>query len=74
MQGHRERAHGEYHRRAGSNEIARNAHWHVIDATTLYPGLNSNVSEWFVTGIYVGTGMEGSTTAALRIGSVNVVT
>ena len=46
----------------------------VIDATTLYPGMNSNISEWFATGIYVGTGMEGSTTAAFRIGGVNVVT
>jgi hypothetical protein len=46
----------------------------VAEGAARFPGLNASAAAWTVTGLYLGTGMEGSTSAAVRISSVAVAT
>ena len=45
--------------------------WSILTSASNY-GSNPNPSAWFVTGFYIGSGIEGSTTSAYRISDINV--
>jgi hypothetical protein len=44
----------------------------VREGAARYPTLNASLSAWQITGIYLGSGMEGSTTTQLRLGGLDV--